>query len=696
MRAPGPDHNAACSTASSGHALTYRLGIDVGGTFTDVVLFCEQTGKLTYAKVPSVPDRQHEGVLHGMARVLAEARASDVVLFTHGTTVATNALLERRGARVGMITTRGFRDVLAIGRQARPKLYDFRARRPAPLIPRAWRFEVGERVLATGELAGAVDQDEVRRVARQLVENGVESIVIAFLHSYVNPANEHAAARIVAEESPGVCLSLSSAVLPEHREFERFSTTAVNAYVEPILRRYVAALEEECETLGLRSGVYVMQSNDGLMPASSARGDRAVHTVLSGPAGGVLAARFIGGLAGFRNVMAIDMGGTSFDVSLVLDGRVGVTLEGEIGGYPIRAPMFDIVTLGAGGGSVAWVDDGGALRVGPRSAGAKPGPACYGRGGTEATVTDAHLVLGRIDPGRFLGGEMSLDERAARKVIEERIAGPLKLSTEAAALGILEVANAAMLRGMRVMTVERGHDPRDFVLMAFGGAGPLHAVDLARAIGISRVVFPLVPGLACAFGLLTADVRHDFVATVLRPTATVRAEELEAQFAALKAQARAQAEREGIPAAGLAFLCHADVRYAGQGSELTVPVGAISPEEIARTFEAVHRRTFGYAHEGRATEIVSLRLGSVATLPRPRLQHGRAGSSDASAAIVGQRRIVTDRSGATALYPVYERERLAPGHRIIGPAIVTQLDATIILYGPEAVVDPHGNLVARV
>ena len=450
-----------------------------------------------------------------------------------------------------------------------------------------------------------------------------------------------------------------------------------------MLRRYVRALEQECEALGLGSGVYVMQSNGGLMPASSARGDRAVHTALSGPAGGVLAAQFIGGLARFRHITAIDMGGTSFDVSLIRDGAAGIALDNEIAGYPIRAPMFDIVTLGAGGGSIASIDGGGALRVGPRSAGARPGPACYRCGGTDATVMDAHLVLGRLDPRRLLGGEMVLDEAAARQVIEERIARPLRLSVEAAAWGILEVANATMLRGMRVMTVERGHDPREFVLMAFGGAGPLHAVDLARAVGIPRVLFPLVPGLACAFGLLAADVRHDFVTTVLRPTAAVTADDLAAPFAALEARARDQADRERIPAAGLSFVRHADVRYIGQGTELTVPVAQFDPAEIARAFETAHRRTFGYAHEGRGTEIVSLRLGSIAPLPRPAFAAGRSGGSDPSTALVGERRVVTNRSGETAVYPIYARERLGPGHRIAGPAIIVQLDSTIVLDGPE-------------
>ena len=676
----------------------YRLGIDVGGTFTDVVLFAEETGQLTYAKVPSVPGRQHEGVLAGIERALAISgvRAPEVVLFTHGTTVATNALLERKGARVGMVTTRGFRDVLAIGRQTRPKLYDFRARRAAPLISRDLRIEVTERVLPGGEIGEPLAVEDVREGARRLRQAGVESVVVGFLHSYANPEHERAAAAVIAEEWPEVSVSLSSAVLPEHREYERFSTTMVNAYVEPVLRYYIAALERECEAIGLGSGVYVMQSNGGLMPAASARGDRAVHTALSGPAGGVLAAQFIGGLAGFANVMAIDMGGTSFDVSLVRNGDVGVALDNDIAGYPIRAPMFDIVTLGAGGGSIAWIDEGGALRVGPRSAGARPGPACYGRGGTDATVTDAHLALGRLDPRRFLGGEMVLDEDAARRAIEDRVARPLGVSVEAAAFGVLEVANAAMLRGMRVMTVERGYDPREFVLMAFGGAGPLHALDLARAAGFPRVVLPIAPGLACALGLLTADIRHDFVASVLRPTAILDPAELAMRFARLEARAVERAAAEGVPAASLVYRRHADVRYSGQGAELTVPVERIDPGPIARIFEDAHRRTFGYTHEGRPTEIVSVRLTSVAPMPRPAFPPQPVGESDPSAALVGERRVITNRDGTTAVYPVYARDRLVPGHRISTPAIVVQLDSTVVLDGQDAVVDPYGNIVATV
>lgn len=683
---------------------TYRIGVDVGGTFTDVVVYCEQTARLTYAKVPSIPGRQHEGVLNGITRALAlaGARPAEVALFTHGTTVATNALLEQKGARTGLITTRGFRDVLAIGRQTRPRLYDFRARRPPPLIPRARRFEVRERMLFTGEPVEAVDLEEVRVAARRLHEAGTESVVIGFLHSYANDAHERAAADAVLREAPELCVSTSAAVLAEHREYERFSTAAVNAYVEPVLRHYLGALEHECDVLGLGSGVHVMQSNGGLMPAFSARGDRAVHTVLSGPAGGVLAAQFIGELAGFRNIMAIDMGGTSFDVSLVLDGRAGTALDNEVAGYPIRAPMFDIVTLGAGGGSIAWIDDGGALRVGPQSAGAHPGPACYGRDGEDATVTDAHLVLGRLDPSRFLGGEMTLEERAAKRTIQNRVAEPLGLSVEAAAWGILEVANASMLRGMRVMTVERGHDPRDFVLMAFGGAGPLHAVDLARAAGIPKVLFPAAPGLACAFGLLTADVRHDFVTTLLRPAAALTAEELASLYSDLEAQARAQAERDRLEPGRLLFVRHADVRYAGQGAELTVPVAVVDPGAIAEAFEGLHRRTFGYWHDGRPTEIVSLRLGSAAAFPRPSFARGPSGDSVASygaepsSALIGERRVIIDRSGRTAVYRMYAREQLGPGHRIDGPAIVIQLDSTIVLDVRETVVDPYGNLIATV
>lgn len=676
---------------------TYRLGIDVGGTFTDVVLLCEQTGRLTYAKVPSVPGRQDEGVLHGIVRALevSGARAPEVVLFTHGTTVATNALLERRGAVVGMVTTRGFRDVLAVGRQTRPKLYDFRARRAPALVPRERRLEVEERVLPTGEVRRPVDLAGVGEAARRFRDDGVEAIVVAFLHSYANPAAERAAAEVLARECPDASIVLSSAVLPEYREFERFSTAVVNAYVEPVLCRYVAALERECDAIGLGSAVHVMQSNGGLMPAASARGERAVHTVLSGPAGGVLAAQFIGRLAGFRNIMAIDMGGTSFDVSLVHDGEVGVALDNEVAGYPIRAPMFDIVTLGAGGGSIAWIDSGGALKVGPHSAGAIPGPACYGRGGREPAVTDAHLVLGRLDPARFLGGAMKLDAQAARRAVEERVARPLGVSVEAAARGILDVANAAMLRGMRVMSVERGHNPRDFVLMAFGGAGPLHAMDLARAAGIPRVLFPPAPGLACAFGLLTADIRHDFVTSVLRPTESVTAADLAGYFAELKERAHAQARTEHVEAA-LSFARQADLRYVGQGSELSVPVDALDPARIAEAFEALHRRTFGYAHDGARTEIVNVRLASRAALARPVVLPGSSSGPDASGALVGERRVVMDAHGAEAVYPVYDRARLRSEHRIAGPAIIVQLDSTIVMDGSEAHVDPYGNLIAAV
>ena len=495
--------------------MSVRLGVDVGGTFTDLVLFDAATNRIHFTKTSSTPANQAVGVEEGIRKVagIAAVPPGEIEFFVHGTTVATNALLERKGVSCALLVTEGFRDVLQIGRQDRPKLYDWFAQRPTPLVPRAQTFEIRERMLHTGDVLTPLDEAQAREAIRAARAAGVTAIAVCLLHAYANPAHERRVGELIAEEFPDAEVSLSSDVIPEFREYERASTTAVNAYVMPIVRRYVARLADRTAAMGVPAELHIMQSNGGLMTARAAA-EQSVRTMLSGPAAGVLGAVALARQAGFENVLSVDMGGTSFDICLAYDGSLRFTKESEIGSLPIKVPMIDIHTLGAGGGSVAWIDAGGALRVGPRSAGAQPGPACYGRGGDEATVTDANVVLGRIDPANFLGGEMALDAAAAWRAVEDRIARPLGLGVEEAAEGIVRVINATMVRGMRAVSVEKGYDPRDFAIVAFGGGGPLHAADLARELGVPSVLVPVMPGVTSALGLLVADLRYDVSATV--------------------------------------------------------------------------------------------------------------------------------------------------------------------------------------
>lgn len=475
-----------------------KLGVDVGGTFTDVVGIRED-GKVFFAKTPSTPQDQSIGVLNGIRALLMQLQAPTdcVTAVAHGTTVATNTLLERNGAVTALITTEGFRDVLHIGRQSRPELYDLHARKQDPLIPRWLRREAKERTLHDGTILVQLDEENLKSTIRDLLQDGVQSIAICFLHSYANSENEARALAAIQEVAPNFPVSVSSEILPEFREFERMNTTVLNAYVQPRMQHYVSQLRGRLDENGIHAPLTIMQSSGGMMTDQIAS-SRSVNTLLSGPAGGALAAEFLARITPYHNIITGDLGGTSFDVAVVHNGTVGITGEGVIEGFPVKFPHIDITTIGAGGGSIAWLDAGGALRVGPRSAGAVPGPVCYSKGGTEPTVTDAHAVLGRVG-GELLGGEMKLDVPAARNVMKERLASRLNMTVEEVAEGILRVANANMVRAIRVMTVEKGIDPRKFVLMPYGGAGALHAVDLARALDIPKVVIPVAPGNFSAF-----------------------------------------------------------------------------------------------------------------------------------------------------------------------------------------------------
>ncbi len=651
-----------------------RIGVDVGGTFTDFVV--EEKGRWWTFKLPSTPRDPAAAVLAGLAR-LGRPGGRQIV---HGSTVATNALLERKGAPTALITTRGFRDVLQIGRQNRPVLYDLFVDPPEPLIPEAWRLEVDERVDADGRVRVPLDPAQVEALIPFLREQGVTSVAVVFLFSFLRPEHERLAGRIL--EAAGFSVSLSSEVLPEFREYERTSTTVINAYLAPVLDRYLGRLEEALAGDDLR----ILQSNGGRLSPREAR-RHAVRSVLSGPAGGVVGARYVADLAGIRRILTFDMGGTSTDVSLA-DGPPRVTTEATVGGWPVRVPVLEIHTVGAGGGSIARVDAGGALRVGPESAGADPGPACYGRG-TEPTVTDANLVLGRLLQERFLGGEMPLDPDRAWRALED-LGQALGLSPQEAALGVIEVANVHMERALRVISVERGVDPQAFTLVSFGGAGGLHAADLARRLGIPRVLIPPQAAVLSAFGMLTADVVRDAVRTVMWP-ATTPPDELAAAFAPLVEATVAAVAAEGVPPEGIRVERLLDLRYEGQSYELTVPFGP----DLRQAFDEAHRRAYGYADPQAPVEVVNLRVWVVGQVPKPPIPRAPEGDPDPGEALLG-RRAVAFPHGAVDV-PVYDGAALRPGHRLTGPALVIRSDTTILLGpGDRARVDGWGNLILEV
>jgi N-methylhydantoinase A len=672
--------------------MTTLLGVDVGGTFTDFVL-SDEAGHLRIHKRLTTPDDPARAVLEGAAELGLPA-AAEVV---HGSTIATNALLERRGARTALVATAGFTDVLEIGRQNRPALYALEPQRPPPLVPAALRFGARERVAADGTVLRALDDLAAAEIVEQVAAADVESVAVCLLFAFLRPEHEQRiAAALRARLGPDLFISLSSEILPEYREYERTSTVVINAYVAPLMARYLERLERGLDGRRLR----VMQSNGGVIGAAQA-GAEAARTALSGPAGGVAGAYHVARLAGCERAITFDMGGTSTDVCLC-DGAIPYTSEGEIGGLPLRLPITDLHTVGAGGGSLARVDAGGALRAGPQSAGALPGPACYGRGGSKTTITDANLVLGRLDAGHFLGGRLRLDAGAAHAALG-RLAAALGLrADEPAAWGAVQVANAAMERAVRHVSVERGIDPRPFTLVAFGGAGPLHACELAANLGITRVLVPRWPGVLSALGMLVADVVRDAVHAVLEPALALDWFELRRRFAPLEARLAESLRADGIAPTAIALSHALDMRYAGQSYELTVPV--VHGADFVTVFHALHGQRYGYAHPDEPVEVVAVRVTASGRTPKPLFEVAPEAGPDPGAARVGRKPVwfedargaaPASAKGARALdTTLYTRERLQPGNLVAGPAVVFQLDATTVIPpGWTARVDGHLNLV---
>lgn len=643
-------------------------GVDIGGTFTDLVI--SEDGALRIHKLLSTPDDPARAMLAG----LGDAGAARAARVAHGSTVATNAILERRGARTAFITSAGFRDLLFIGRQDRPALYALQPTAPPPLIPRDWCFEVPERLDHTGAVLTPLDMGALDAVLDQIAAAEVEAVAVCFLYSFRNPDHERRVRDRIRERGllDAEHISLSCEVLPEFREYERASTTALDAYVRPVMGRYLSRLEA---ALPAQTRLLVMKSDGGVMSAAAARAG-AVQTALSGPAAGVIGAHHLAALAGFDQVITLDMGGTSTDVALI-PGEPARRTDATIDGLPLRLRMLDIETIGAGGGSIARLDAGGALRVGPQSVGADPGPIVYGRGGTAVTVSDANAVLGRLDPDHFLGGSMPLDLDAARAALAD-LGAAMGLSAEAAAQGVIDIANSSIDRALRRVSVARGHDPRDFALMAFGGAGPLHACAVAEGLEMTRVLIPRYPGVLCALGLLAADVMRDYSHTILVRVDAATYDTLRSQMSRLLRAARRDLAAEGIPAAAMRFNPQIDLRYAGQSYELTIPFGPALIEQ----FHAAHERAYGHALYERPVEAVTLRLSAVGTVEKPIIAAEPVHEAEAVPLAVR-----TD-------LRLFDRESLPPGAWFEGPALVTQLDSTTyVAPGWSARVDAYRNLV---
>ena len=674
----------------------FEIGVDIGGTFTDVV--CRDgKGTMRLVKIPTTRRNPSAGVKAAMDYMQREWRVSpdEIVRFVHGTTVATNAVLEAKGAKIGLLTTVGFKDVLEIGRQMRHSVYDLvlKPETPVFLAPGALRKEVGERVTATGDVLVALDEGSVVHAVDELAKEGVEAIAVSYLFSFLNPAHERRTREIIAERHPQIMVSLSCEVDPAFREYERTCVTAFDAYIKPLVGRYLESMEQDLAGDGVRTPLQIMQSRGGISSSPIAR-QRPVRLFLSGPAAGVIGGLEVGRAAGIEDLITVDIGGTSCDIALISRGQPLIRAEGEIGGYSVRVPMVDVNAIGSGGGSIAWMDGAGSLRVGPQSAGSEPGPACYGRGGERATVTDASVVLGYINPAYFAAGSLKLSPDLARRTIETTIARPLGLSIEHAALGIHRVLNAQMAEAIRLVSIGRGIDPRGYTLLPLGGGGPLHATALARELGIRRIAVPPHPGVLSATGLLFAPIEHESSMAFPRLLAGLDWPEIERALGQRDRACASLMRSEGVPAAQAQIFYFADVCYVGQSYHLEIPLktDAANPiETLYRDFLAAHDRVYGHSTEG-AARIVNLRSIHRSTVGRPAtLVPARPAGDDAHK---GKRSILTAESGKFIPADVYDRSAMAIGLEIRGPAIVEQPDTTTLIEsGWRATVVADGSLI---
>ena len=684
-----------------GSDMAVRIGVDSGGTFTDVCLLDEATGRVAVWKLPSTPTDPSIAIAAGAGQILEQFGDGDtleVSFFGHGTTVATNALIQGQGARAGVVTNAGFRDLLELARQRRPHLYDLQTEKPPPLVPRDRRHEVAARIHFDGRVERVPDIEEVRAVARRLAAQEVEAVAVCFLYSFLDSDHEKLVGSVLAEElGDAAFITCSYQVCPEFREYERLSTTVVNAFLGPVMRDYLENLTPRLQAVGVDVKPHITQSNGGTISFQTATG-QPVRTILSGPSTGVVGALETARMVSVEDIITFDMGGTSTDVALIEGGEPGLTTEAEVHGYPIKVPMIDIQTVGAGGGSTAYIDSGGFLKVGPRSAGAEPGPVCYGLGNEEPTVTDANVVMGVLDPDTLLGGRMAIDRGRALAAMET-LGSRIGLGAMETAAGIVRVVTATMARAIRLISVQRGHDPRDYWLVPFGGGGPAHAGRLVRELGMRRMLVPRNPGILCALGLLLTDLSQDFSLTRRSRLNVEGVAAARSALTQLGAEAKQWFDLEGVAPARRALTATIDMRYAGQNHELSVSVPVIDDDadflaRLAENFADVHVRRFGYAAKEEPVELVTFRLKASGLIEKPSFPMGEIAGPNPSAALISRRSIYAPEGGNFEDAPVYERDLLRPGNQIAGPAVIAQFDSTtLVLAGQVASVDQFFNLV---
>ena len=687
----------------------YRAGVDIGGTFTDLLLLDEQTGEMIIGKILTTPSDPSAAVIHGLQALLAERQLDPATVSAtiHGTTLITNAIIERKGAKTGLITTQGFRDALEIGREKRYDIYDIFLENPPPLVPRALRREVNERLDETGRVLIPLNRMEVFEVVQALLRDGVEALAVVLLHSFRNPAHERIIREVVESEFPALTLSLSSDVMPEIREFERTSTTVANVYVKPIARRYLNKLRSEVRQLGFQGGLYIMLSNGGVTTCETAS-DYPIRLVESGPAAGALAASFYSQLKGLDHVISFDMGGTTAKICVIDQGHPLVTTEFEVArmyrfkkgsGLPVKVPVIEMIEIGAGGGSLARVDDLGLLKVGPDSAGADPGPACYGLGGSEPTVTDADLVLGYLDPHYFLGGKMTLDRAKAEEAIRRQVAEPLGVDLTRAAWGIHHVVNENMANAARIHLVERGRDQRRYSLIAFGGAGPVHAYRVAERLKLRHIICPQAAGVTSAFGFLVAPMAFDFVQTYLSTLRGLDFAHLNTIFAEMEARGRALLRQAGVPEDAMTVTRSADMRYLHQGFEINVPVsnGRLGTDDIPRlqaNFDQEYERMYKRLNPDVDVEALNWRVIVAGPRPTITVRHMDGQPTPMEAARKGERPAYFPEAAGYLTCPVYDRYQLAPGTVLRGPAIIEERESTVVVSpGAGVEVDAYRNVV---
>ncbi|MCR4429218.1 MAG: hydantoinase/oxoprolinase family protein [Caldiserica bacterium] len=686
--------------------MNYRVGIDIGGTFTDCVVI-DNHGKIEIFKEPSTPQDPSIGLINSLkkaSRFFNEPFSkflSEIEILVHGTTVCTNAMLQYRGVKTALITTKGFRDSLEMRRAHKEDIWDLSLAHPPMIVPRKDRFGVTERVDYKGEIITPLDEDEVREVARKIKERGIDAVAVCTLFSFINNQNEQRIKEILNEECPEVFVTISSEIMKQVREYERTSTTVVNAYLSPILSKYLKNLRTVLEREGMRKDFLVMQSNGGMMSSDFAS-THGVMTLLSGPSAGAVGGKFFSELLEIPNLIVMDMGGTSFDVTLIKEGDFSLTMESDVARYRVCVPAIDIHTIGAGGGSIAHIDEGGLLKVGPISAGAVPGPVCYGLGGERPTTTDANLILGYINPDFFLGGEIKLDLERSKEALQKTIASPLGLSIDEAAFGIHRIVNENMADALRVVSIERGYDPREFVLVAAGGAGPIHASRLAKEVGIPRVIVPRTASVYCALGMLESDLKHDYVRTFWKPLEQVEPKELEQVFSEMEIQGIETLKSEGIKESSIILERYLDMRYIGQHHEVTVriPQTSLSSGDlnyVVEAFHSAHERLYTYSEPESPVEIINVRLTAIGKIPKTPIAKEEIADYPVEKALKGQREVYFPEFKGRIITNIFDSSKLRPGHSFFGPAIVEAITTTIVVCpNDKAFVDDYGNLIVEV